>query len=92
VVPSKKAPEKVYLGSCCREPRERFREHRNDIEDVREVAVAQHFYETRSEVSDIVFRPFMRVRSSCRWVLRHFETREINRLNLIEEGVNRILT
>ena len=89
---SSKAPQKIYLGSCCREPRERLREHKYDIENEREVAVSQHFMDTRSQVEDLVFRPFMRVKSRCRWVLRHYENRMIDKLNLIEEGVNRILT
>ena len=54
--------------------------------------MADHFYETRSEASDVVFRPVMRVKSRDRWVLRHFEPKLINELNLVEEGVNRILT
>ena len=56
------------------------------------VTVADHFMDTRSDVSNLIFRPFMRVRSRCRWVLRHFENRMINQIDLIEEGVNGILT
>jgi hypothetical protein len=89
---SKKAPEKAYLGSSCRRPKDRLKEHKDDIEDGKAVAVADHFYETRSEASDLVFRPVMRVKSSDRWVLRHFESKMINELNLVEEGVNRILS
>ena len=73
-----KAPEKIYLGSCCREPRERLREHKYNIENEREAAVSQHFMDTRSQVEDLVFRPFMRVKSRCRWVLRHYENRMID--------------
>ena len=62
---STKAPEKLYLGSSCREARERLREHKLDIENGRQVAVADHFMDTRSDVSDLMFRPFMRVRSRC---------------------------
>ncbi len=54
--------------------------------------MAQHFRDTRSEVEDLVFRPFIRVKAGCRWVLRHYDNRMINSLNLVEEGVNRILT
>ena len=89
---SKKVPEKVYVGSSCRQVKDRLREHRRDIEEGKQVAVANHFGETRSAVSDIVFRPVMKVKSNCRWVLRHFESRLINELNVLEEGVNRILT
>ena len=90
---SRKAPDQVYLGSCCREPRDRLGEHRRDIENNRiEKAVPELFVNTHSYVEDIVFRPFKRVKSSCRWVLRHFETRLINELNLVEAGVNRVLS
>ena len=89
---SRKAPDKVYLGSCSREPRDRLREHRRDIENnTEEKAVAKHFMDTNSYAEDLVFRHIKKVKSSCRWVLRRFETRLINNLNLIEAGVNRIL-
>ena len=82
----------MYLGSCCREPRDRLGEHRRDIENNREEkAVVEQFIRSNSYAEDLIFRPIKRVKSSCRWVLRHFETRLINELNLVEAGVNRIL-
>ena len=90
---SRKAEDQVYLGSSCREPREWFGEHRRDIENNWvEKAVPQLFVNTHSYVEDLVFRPIKRVKLSCRWVLRHFETRLINMLNLVEAGVNRVLS
>ena len=89
---SRKAPDQVYLGSCCREPRDRLGEHRRDIENNREEkAVVEQFIRSNSYAEDLIFRPIKRVKSSCRWVLRHFETRLINELKLVEAGVNRIL-
>ena len=70
---SMQAPEKLYLGSSCREARERLKKHKLDIKNGREVAVADQFMDTRSEVSDFVSRPFTRVRSRCRWVLRQLQ-------------------
>ena len=90
---SRRAEDQVYLGSSCREPRERLGEHRRDIENNWvEKAVPQLFVNTHSYVEDLVFRPIKRVKLSYRWVLRHFETRLINMLNLVEAGVNRVLS
>ena len=90
---SSKDPTKQYLGSSNREPRERLREHRRDIINQRlEKAVPKHFLGLRSNEDDIVFAPFKRIRSSNRQVLLHFETKAINEFNLVEAGVNRILT
>ena len=90
---SSKAPEKIYLGSSSREPKKRRMEHKSDIENQRGVAVAKHFSNTRSGVEDLLFRPFMTVKwSTHKGVLRHYETRMINRYYLVEEGVNKMLT
>ena len=90
---SKKVPAKQYLGSSAREPRERLGEHRRDIEGGKvEKAVAKHFADSYSRVEDLVFVPFMRVRSSDPWVLRHLETKFINDFNLVDSGINRILS
>ena len=90
---SGKAPKKQYLGSSSREPRERLKEHRGDIINGRlEKAVPRHFEDIRSTEDDIVFAPFKRIRSSNRQVLLHFESKAINEFNLVEAGVNRILT
>ena len=90
---SSKAPAEQYLGSSCREPRERLKEHRRDIINGKvEKAVSKHFQESRSSEDDIVFAPFKRVTSSNRHVLLHFESKAINDFNLVEAGVNRILT
>ena len=90
---SRKVPQQQYLGSSSREPRKRLGEHRRDISDVKvEKAVACHFADTHSYEEDIVFVPFLRVRSSNPWVLRHLEGKSINDYNLVDAGVNRILT
>ena len=90
---SSKSPEQQYLGSSSREPRERLREHRRDIINMKlEKAVPEHFHSTRSNEDDIVFAPFKRIKSKNRHVLLHFETKAINEFNLVEAGVNRILT
>ena len=83
----------MYLGSSCREPRDRLGEHKRDIENNEvQKAVPELFVNTHSYVEDLVFRPIKRVKLSCRRVLRHFETRLINELNLIEAGVNRVVS
>ena len=89
---SMKAPEKAYLGSSSRRPKDRLREHKYSIEEGKDVAVANHFHETRSDTSDLVFRPVLKVKSSSPWVIKHFESKLMNELNLVEEGVNRIIT
>ena len=55
-------------------------------------AVAKHFSDTNSREEDLVFVPFKRVRSSNILVLRHLETMFINDFNLLEAGINRILS
>ena len=86
-------PAIQYLGSSFREPRVRFGEHRRDIiERNKEKAVSKHFVDTNSTVDDLVFVPFKRIRSNNRLVLRHMETKFINEYNLIEAGINRILS
>ena len=57
-----------------------------------EKAVPCHFADTNSSEDDLVFAPFRRVRSNNPWVLRHLESNAINEYNLVEAGVNRILT
>ena len=90
---SRKVPAIQYLGSSFREPRVRFGEHRRDIMDRNEEkAVSKHFVDTNSTVDDLVFVPFKRIRSNNRLVLRHMETKFINEYNLIEAGINRILS
>ena len=90
---SKKAPAKQYLGSSSREPRMRLGEHRRDVAGGRvDKAVAKHFSDTNSREEDLVFVPFKRVRSSNILVLRHLETLFINNYNLVEAGINRILS
>ena len=91
---SMKAPEKAYLGSSSRRPKDRLWEHKYSvsIEEGKDGAVANHFYETWSDTSDLVFRPVLKVKSSSPWVIKHFESKLMNELNLVEEGVNRILT
>ena len=75
------------------EPRKRLGEHRRDIEGGRvEKAVPKHFADTHSTEDDLVFIPFKRVRSSNTLVLRHLETLFINDFNLVEAGINRILS
>ena len=87
-----KAPEKAYLGSNSLRPKDRLREHKYRIEEGKDVAVANNFHDTRSDTSDLVFRPVLNVKSSSPWVIKHFESTFMNELNLVEEGVNRILT
>ena len=55
-------------------------------------AVAQHFRDTGSTVDDLVWRPFKRLVSSSPAVRLHFEHEFINKHNMVEGGINRILT
>ena len=71
----------------------RLGQHKGDIQNQRlNKAVAKHFHDTRSTVADLVFVPFKLVRSEDRLILRLFENKCINQFNLIEAGINRILT
>ena len=70
-----------------------LKEHRRDVINGKlEKAVPRNFYDTKSTDDDIVFAPFKRIRSSDKLVLIHFETKAINDFNLVEAGINRILT
>ena len=90
---SRKVPTMQYIGSSEQEVRRRLGQHKGDILNMRlNKAVAKHFYDTRSTVADLMFVPFKLVKSTDRMVLRHFENQYINQFNLIEAGVNRILT
>jgi hypothetical protein len=60
--------------------------------DGNDKAVAVHFRDTRSTVDHLVFRPVKRLVSSHPAVRLHFEHEFINQHNLIESGINRILT
>jgi hypothetical protein len=55
-------------------------------------AVPKHLSNTGSLVTNIVFRPVIKIKSSCRLVLHYFETKMIKELNLVEAELNRILT
>ena len=90
---SRKVPAMQYLGSSEQEVRKRLGQHKGDIQNLRlNKAVAKHFHDTNSTVADLVFVPFKLVRSEDRLILRHFENKFINQFNLIEAGINRILT
>jgi hypothetical protein len=90
---SSKAPAVQYLGSSGQTPGARLTQHRRDIMDGAQKAVAQHFRDTRSTVDHLVFRPFKRITSKNNLAVRmHFEHEAINKYNMIEAGVNRILT
>ena len=90
---SNKAPDKQYIGSSSREPRDRLGEHRRDIQNRKlEKAVSKHFSDTNNTVEDLIFVPFKKIKSNDRNVLKHFETKAINDFNMIDAGVNRILT
>jgi hypothetical protein len=89
---SSKVPNIQYLGSSGQTPGARLRQHRLDIMDGADKAVADHFKATRSTVDHLVFRPFKRLVSSDRATRLHFEHVCINQYNMIEAGVNRILT
>ena len=90
---SSKAPEKQYIGSSEREPRYRLGEHKRDIQNGRiNKAVPKHFSDTKSTVKDLVFVPFKRIKATDRFTLKHFENKAINDFNMIDAGINRILT
>lgn len=90
---SSKAPTLQYLGSSTREPRFRLAEHKRDIQsgDITK-AVPKHFIETKSTIADLMFVPFKKIISNDPLILRHFETKLINEYNMLEAGINKILT
>ena len=89
---SSKVPNVQYLGSSGQTPGARLRQHRQDIMDGAEKAVAQHFTATRSTVDHLVFRPFKHLLINNPVIRLHFEHEALNTYNMIETGVNRILT
>ena len=52
-------------------------------------AMAKHFFDTKSTVENMVFVPFKRLKLGNSLILKLFENKAINVLNLIEAGVNR---
>ena len=88
---SRKHPRQ-YLGSTGQTPGARLLQHRRDIMAGADKAVAQHFRETNSSVDDLVFRPFLRLVNSSPAIRQHYENMFINQHNLVDEGINRILT
>jgi hypothetical protein len=89
---SSKAPAVQYLGSSGQTPGARLTQHRRDIMNGAQKAVAEHFRETRSTEDHLVFRPFKKITHNNPAVRLHFEHEAINKYNMIEAGVNRILT
>jgi hypothetical protein len=71
VLCSKKAQEKVYLGSSCRRPKDRLKEHKDDIEDGKAVAVAEHStlrtLARTSTLRTLPWRRAARTRARIRW-------------------------
>ena len=51
--------------------------------------MAKHFFDTKSTVENMVFVPFKRLKLGNSLILKLFENKAINVLNLIEAGVNR---
>ena len=54
-------------------------------------AVAKHFHDTGSSVSDLVFTPFKRIKCQDKLMLKHYENWAINEYDMISAGINRIL-
>ena len=82
--------KKQYVGESGRQrPVERFREHRNDIDNKRvNKCVPKHFVDSNSNSENIVFTPFMAVKDKNPYVRKFLEREFINSHNLIEEGIN----
>ena len=89
---STKKPSVQYLGSSGQTPGARLLQHRRDIENGANKAVAIHFRDTKSTVDHLVFRPFMRLTASNPATRLHFEHKFLNEHDQIESGINRILT
>jgi hypothetical protein len=89
---SAKAPALQYLGSSGQTPGERLAGHRSDINNGAQKAVAEHFRATGSRVEDLIFIPFKRIFNPSPAVRLHFEHQFLNRHDMIDSGINRILT
>ena len=71
---SKKDPSRQYLGCSGHKVGTRLGEHRRDIlNKIKGKVVAEHFANIKSDVRDLVFVPFMRIRSSDPHVLKVLE-------------------
>ena len=81
-----------YLGSSGQTPAERLNGHRSDIRNGALKAVAEHFRATGSTVDDLVFVPFKRIFATSPAIRLHFEHQFLNRHDMIDGGINRILT
>ena len=81
---------KQYIGESGRQkPVDRFREHRNDIDNQRyKKCVPKHFVDNNSSSEDLKFIPFLAVNSKNPYVRKFLEREFINNHNLIEEGIN----
>jgi hypothetical protein len=89
---SSKVPTVQYLGSSGQTPGARLRQHRQDIMDGADKAVAKHFRDTRSSVDNLMFRPFMKLTASSPAIRLHYEHKFLNEHDQINSGINRILT
>ena len=83
---SSKAPDEQYLGSIGQTPGARLLQHRRYILEGVNKAVPEHFRQTKSTVDHLVFRPVKKL------VCLHFEHEFISQYNLIQSGIDRILT
>lgn len=89
---SAKAPALQYLGSSGKTPAERLSGHRSDITTRSDKAVAEHFRATGSTVEDLIFIPFKRIFATSHAVRMHFEHQFLDRHDMIDGTINRILT
>ena len=69
--------------------RTRVGQHSNSIEDQEESkVVGKHFKDTQSTKEDLVFTPFMKLKSNNPWVRLHYERQFINQHGGIDKFIN----
>ena len=81
-----------YGGQAGGRPMDRLAQHKRDIEkgDMSK-AVAKHFRDTKSDSRNIIFRPFMKIKSDNPNVRLYFERKFLNDHNMVSKGINKIL-
>ena len=83
------SPPSQYAGQSGNTVGGRSTQHVNSIEDQDESkVVGKHFKDTHSTREDLVFTPFMKLKSSNPWVRLHYERQFINQHGGIDKFLN----
>ena len=81
-------PQYVGKVGLTRPCRERFTEHRGDINNNRDTGVGKHFSLPGHSLADVTFLPFEKVRSQDPFVLEARESFWIKKYRVLDKGLN----